>query len=169
MLIGGALLVLGGIPLIWREPLKETLWSKLPTIETSSRSISIIGLTAGILVLVGLVMALTSVPLLLARINPAGRQIPSSPGSIAAGAELFQENCTVCHGVEGLGDGPNAANLSPPPANFRIHVPLHSDRDLYGFISQGVSGTAMPVFGESLTREEIWHLVNYLRDEFGQP
>jgi len=132
-------------------------------------SISVTSLIGGMIVLVGLVVAFASMPALLARINPAGQQIPSSPSSIAAGAELFQENCTVCHGVEGLGDGPNAANLRPPPANLRIHVPLHSDRDLFGFISQGVSGTAMPVFGQSLTREEIWHLVNYLRDKFGQP
>ncbi len=50
---------------------------------------------------------------------------------------------------------------------MRLHVPLHEDRELYGYISQGFPGTQMPAFEGSLTREEIWHLVNYLRDDFG--
>ena len=166
VVIGMALLAFGAIPLIWRDPLREILWSKLPTIETSAWSISVTGLIGGIMIMVGLVLVLTSMPALLARINPAGSQVPTSPSSIATGAKLFQENCAVCHGAEGLGDGPRAASLNPPPASLEIHIPLHSDRELFGFIYEGFPNTAMPSFKDGLTNEEIWHLVNYLRDEF---
>ena len=40
---------------------------------------------------------------------------------------LFQQNCIQCHGVDGRGDGPEAANLNPPPTDFRLHIPVHTD------------------------------------------
>ncbi len=125
-------------------------------------------LSGGIIILVGLLIAVASTPALLARLNPGGEPVSASPSSIVAGGELYQKQCAVCHGVEGLGDGPQATNLEPPPANMRIHVPLHDDRELYGFISQGFPGTAMPAYADGLTHAEIWDLVNYLRAKFGQ-
>ena len=47
------------------------------------------------------------------------------------------------HGLAGHGDGPSAAGLKPPPANLVVHVPLHGDGHLFGFIHDGVEGTAM--------------------------
>jgi copper transport protein len=158
LVIAGGLIALGLVPLIWRRPLRAAQTQGFLTV-------SLIG---GILILSGLVMAVGSSSALLTRTNPADKPILSSPGSIAQGAELFQERCTSCHGIKGLGDGPLAATLEPPPANLGIHVPLHNDRELYGFVSQGFPNTAMPAFEESLSSDQIWHLINYLRDEFGQ-
>jgi mono/diheme cytochrome c family protein len=169
MVIAGVLVALGLIPWLWRQPLREIFdlkSSKKP--KASARPLSVLALSGGIIILMGLIIALASIPALFARLNPGGEPIPASSSSIAAGAELYQKQCAVCHGLEGLGDGPQAANLEPPPANMRIHVPLHKDRELYGFISQGFPGTAMPTYADGLTQEEIWNLVNYLRAEFGQ-
>jgi copper transport protein len=159
VIVSAFLIALGLPPFIWRRPLRTA----------SARLFLIFRLVGGIMILVGLMMAAVSAPDLLARLNPGGEPVPASPGSITAGAKLYQEECAVCHGIEGDGDGPQAASLEPPPASLRIHVPLHTDRDLYSFISQGFPGTAMPAFEGGLASEEIWHLVNYLRDEFGQP
>ena len=35
--------------------------------------------------------------------------------SLTAGARLYEENCTSCHGAKGKGDGEAAADLKPPP------------------------------------------------------
>jgi mono/diheme cytochrome c family protein len=43
------------------------------------------------------------------------------------------------------------------------HVPQHSDRELFWFIYAGIAGTRMPALRDTLTHEEIWHLVNYLK------
>jgi putative copper export protein/mono/diheme cytochrome c family protein len=169
MVIAGVLVALGLIPWLWRQPLREIFDLKSSRkAKASAWLLSVLALSGGIIILMGLIIAVASIPALWARLNPEGEPIPASPSSIAAGAELYQKQCAVCHGVEGLGDGLQAANLEPPPANMRIHVPLHADRELYGFISQGFPGTAMPAYADRLTQAEIWDLVNYLRAKFGQ-
>jgi mono/diheme cytochrome c family protein len=34
------------------------------------------------------------------------------------GRAIYNDNCTACHGVSGKGDGPNAADLTPKPADL---------------------------------------------------
>jgi mono/diheme cytochrome c family protein len=95
------------------------------------------------------------------------RPAPSAE-SIAAGETLYFRECSVCHGETGRGDGPLGLTLRPPPAVLTAHVPLHSDDELYGFIAKGFPNTAMRAFEQDLTAEEIWNLVNYLRDRYGE-
>ncbi|MEM7330604.1 MAG: copper resistance protein CopC [Chloroflexota bacterium] len=84
--------------------------------------------------------------------------------SIAIGQELYTENCVPCHGVEGRADGPAAINLNPPPVDFTDgHTATHTDGDLFFWILQGKEDTAMPAFEDRISREEAWHLVNYIR------
>ena len=98
----------------------------------------------------------------------ARNPIPPASESVAAGEEIYANNCQSCHGASGLGDGPAAVGLQPPPADLVYHVPLHPDSDLFATIVEGKEGTAMPAFGDQLTEEQIWHLVNYLRALAGE-
>lgn len=88
---------------------------------------------------------------------------PPNPESLAIGDRVYTEACASCHGVQGLGDGPAAAGLDPPPANLIIHVPLHPDRVLFEFIHDGIAGTAMVGLADRYTDEEIWHVINYIK------
>jgi copper transport protein len=88
---------------------------------------------------------------------------PPTADSLEAGQGLYAQNCQSCHGVAGLGNGPQAVGLNPPPADLVVHVPLHADGALFGLIKNGIPGTAMPSLGDKLTDEEIWHIVNYIR------
>jgi mono/diheme cytochrome c family protein len=94
-----------------------------------------------------------------------GNPVEATDASIARGRELFQANCTVCHGVTGRGDGPAASSLAIPPADFVVHVPYHTDKFFFEVISRGF-GDVMPSFGEQLSEEDRWNLVNFLRAEF---
>ena len=94
---------------------------------------------------------------------PGRNPIPPTSESVAAGLSLYDTHCQLCHGAEGLGDGPASEGLNPPPANLVVHVPLHPDRALFGFIHDGIEGTAMAAMGETLSDEEVWHIVNYIR------
>ena len=88
---------------------------------------------------------------------------PPDAESLRIGAQVYEDTCLACHGETGLGDGPAGMALDPPPGNLVIHVPLHSDAELYGFVDEGIPGTAMAALGERLSDDEIWHVVNYIR------
>ena len=94
---------------------------------------------------------------------PERNPIPPTSESVAAGLSLYTTHCHQCHGTGGLGDGPASAGLNPPPADLIVHVPLHPDRALYDFIHDGIQGAAMPALGETLSDDEVWHIVNYIR------
>ena len=94
---------------------------------------------------------------------PERNPIPATSESIASGLALYDAYCQTCHGTEGLGDGPASAGLNPPVANLVVHVPLHPDRALFGFIHDGIPEAAMPAMGGTLSDEEVWHIVNYIR------
>ncbi|WP_455199807.1 FTR1 family protein [Kaarinaea lacus] len=96
-------------------------------------------------------------------VGVAPRVIPE-PGSAKT---LFIENCSTCHGADGYGDGPQAATLQPPPANFRDRERQQhrSVFSLYNTISLGVNGTAMPSF-DNLTSQQRWQLAFYVSNFF---
>jgi mono/diheme cytochrome c family protein len=92
-------------------------------------------------------------------VNP----IPDTVESVDAGAALYQANCARCHGVDGLGGGPDAGTTQFPPANLRSgHLLQHSDADIYTWISSGIAG-GMPAWSGTLSETDRWNLVNYLR------
>jgi putative copper resistance protein D len=95
-----------------------------------------------------------------------GNPIEPDAQSIALGRQLYTQNCQQCHGEDGRGDGPLASTLPVPPADFRLHVPYHEDEFFFNVITNGL-GSIMPSFGEQLTEEERWHIVNFLKAEFG--
>jgi copper transport protein len=91
--------------------------------------------------------------------------VAPSSASLARGQELYQSSgCAECHGIAGRGDGPLGRTLNPRPADFRIHMAAgHTDGELYDWLSNGVPGTAMPPFRDSLSENDRWNLINYIR------
>jgi putative copper resistance protein D len=94
-------------------------------------------------------------------IRPAA---PYNAFSIANGLELYREQCAVCHGAMGNGDGPAAAGLRPRPADLTAkHTTDHTAGDIFWWLTNGMPGTAMPGFQERLSVEERWDLINVVR------
>ena len=84
--------------------------------------------------------------------------------SLAAGKTLFEANCAVCHGEQGRGNGPAAANLSIKPPDYgNGHLDIHTDGDIFYWIQNGFPGSPMPAFKDKLSDDDIWNLVNYVR------
>lgn len=73
---------------------------------------------------------------------------PSVAPDLSKGAQLFQANCSACHGAQGHGDGSMAASLDPKPTALsdRTRARERSLLALHQVISSGVEGTAMPSF-----------------------
>jgi putative copper resistance protein D len=90
--------------------------------------------------------------------------VPYTAASIAAGSKLYAEYCAQCHGPSGAGDGLAGFRLPRPPADLRAaHTTHHTAGDLYWWISEGIPAAGMPGFGERLSEEERWDLVNFVR------
>lgn len=84
--------------------------------------------------------------------------------SISTGATLYADNCAVCHGEQGEGDGPGAEGLDPQPADLHAeHVQELTDGGLFYIVSHGRPETAMPAWEGTLSEDERWHVVNFMR------
>lgn len=93
-----------------------------------------------------------------ARRNP----VTATPESVRRGGDLYVVYCTPCHGTGGRGDGLVSTKFVPPPdlSNAELHK-ARTDGYWQSYLSVG--GAIMPSYGEALTSEERWHVVNYLR------
>jgi len=117
----------------------------------------------GALAAVGLLVAINATTLRIGFAEELANPFPATAASVEEGRGAYAAACAECHGIAGRGDGPLAETLDPPPADLIVHIPLHTDSILYQFIRDGIPGTAMPTQEGSLSEEEMWHLVNYLR------
>jgi len=90
-------------------------------------------------------------------------------GDAAAGKMLFEKTCVLCHGQEGKGDGPAAAALNPKPKNFADPaVVAKSDKELFDTITKGRPGTPMASFEKTLTEQQRWDILAYVRSLGGK-
>lgn len=94
-------------------------------------------------------------------------------------ADLYRVNCSVCHGLQGLGDGPVRPHLTSPesfhasktgqpyapPPNLQESRQRLNEDAVFTIITNGI--VVMPRFGLLLTEEERWDLVRYLFDTQG--
>ena len=83
--------------------------------------------------------------------------------SLDRGRDRYDIYCAVCHGTEGLGDGPVAEKLANAVRNLNDQRVLDSsDGWIYSVIVNGY-GALMPGYGGRIQREDRWHVVNYVR------
>ncbi len=83
--------------------------------------------------------------------------------NLTRAAKLFADNCALCHGTTGGGDGPAGVALDPKPANFLDHEMMDAAAPLGEFntIRLGVPGTGMTPFPQ-LSDEDTWSLAAYV-------
>jgi len=102
------------------------------------------------LVAVGLALALAGV----------GACVPAD--SAKSGAALYRQNCVVCHGPTGAGDGAQASELPVPPANLRQLAAANDGvfpagsvmATIYGYRGKDYAGL-MPEFGPLLDSPNV--------------
>jgi mono/diheme cytochrome c family protein len=100
----------------------------------------------------------------------------ANEAAVNLGQKLYTQYCASCHGADGKGNGPNAANLTPKPTDLtqlakrnggkfpfyetmlsiegRSPTGQEQDTDLPG-IAKAHGDSKMPVWGEVFSREEL--------------
>jgi mono/diheme cytochrome c family protein len=90
--------------------------------------------------------------------------VKATADSVEAGKQQFTIFCAPCHGPEGKGGvtGPVATKFIPPPDLSNADLQKQrTDGYWHSYIVAG--GAVMPAYGEALSSQEAWHIVNYLR------
>lgn len=88
----------------------------------------------------------------------------AEPEAIERGATIYAAECADCHGETGLGDGPQmieddrfAAQIAAP-----ADMAWLNDSHIYTIINEG-AGEDMPAFDDTLTPEEHWDVIAFVR------
>jgi high-affinity iron transporter len=92
--------------------------------------------------------------------------VPKVPPSIDNGRRLFGQGCEGCHGIDGSSRTELALELSTKAPDLRTLSPSHADpavlQRIYGAVSFGVPGTAMPSYREAWSESERWDVSAYV-------
>ena len=90
--------------------------------------------------------------------------IKPTESSLAVGRQHYQTFCVPCHGPEAKGGvtGLVATKFIPTPDLTNAELQRQrTDGYWHSYIVAG--GAVMPSYGEALSSQEAWHIVNYLR------
>ncbi|MBI3783456.1 MAG: c-type cytochrome [Deltaproteobacteria bacterium] len=88
-----------------------------------------------------------------------------APAQLAEGQGIFLAQCASCHGPNGNGQGTFNEVLVSKASDLTQtqSIAKRSDSELFKITSDGVAGTPMPSFARTLSDDERWKAVAYLR------
>lgn len=87
----------------------------------------------------------------------------SDKENMAIGKSLYSKHCKSCHGAEGYGDGPKAADMKGDLGDFST-ADFQSQTDGELFYKTTFGRADMPEFAKKLPEDEDrWLIVNYVR------
>ncbi len=104
----------------------------------------------------------------LPAVPPATQSVASSPiypivpPDLVNGAKVYNQECSQCHGTKGLGDGPQASQLSVPVATLGLSdfARQYSPAEWFSVVTKGNMEKFMPAFA-NLTDRQRWDVVAY--------
>jgi putative copper resistance protein D len=98
---------------------------------------------------------------------PTSFYVPAEPyaaASVMHGAHIYADNCALCHGADGKGNGPSAAGLAARPADLTApHLSAYTPGDFFWWVSNGGGNGAMPGFAGIMSPADRWDVINFIR------
>jgi mono/diheme cytochrome c family protein len=152
--VGGVAAVMGGVAALrWVDNMSQS-----PRIVPGER---VFTMPAG-------VVARGGTPIIPKEQRDLAAKVPNpmkvSAESVAVGKERYTTFCAPCHGPEVKGGvtGPVSTKFVPTPdlTNAQLQAG-RTDGYWHNYIMAG--GAVMPAYGEAMSSEEAWHIVNFLR------
>jgi len=98
-----------------------------------------------------------------AKYKSMANPVDADDESLEVGEELYMQHCKSCHGKEGLGDGPKAADQKGELGDFSDEdFQAQTDGDIFYKSKEGRDD--MPGYAKKIPDDEdIWHVVNFVR------
>jgi len=90
--------------------------------------------------------------------NPA----TADEANLVAGARLYSDHCTLCHGDPARPKSPLADSLNPPAPQFTDDMADMPENQNFYIIQHGIRWTAMPGWKNVLSEQQTWQLVTLL-------
>ena len=87
-------------------------------------------------------------------------QAPENEASYMAGADVYKQNCAVCHGLPNQPKTNIAEGMSPAPPQLFKGKGVTDDEawESYWKVESGIRMTGMPGFKGKLTEPQIWQV-----------
>jgi mono/diheme cytochrome c family protein len=88
--------------------------------------------------------------------------VTADEANLVAGARLYRDHCTLCHGDPAHLKSPLADSLNPPAPQFMNDMPDMPENQNFYILEHGIRWTAMPGWKNVVTDQQLWQLVTFL-------
>lgn len=100
----------------------------------------------------------------VAKEAPKTAGLPASEINLVAGAQVFQQNCAVCHGLPGKEPDLISQGMFPQPPQLFKGKGVTDDPvcETYWKAANGIRLSGMPAFKKTLSDQELWQVSQLL-------
>jgi len=88
--------------------------------------------------------------------------VAADEANLVAGARLYSDHCTLCHGDPAHPKSPLADSLNPPAPQFTDDMADMPENQNFYIIQHGIRWTAMPGWKNVLSEQQTWQVVTLL-------
>jgi thiosulfate dehydrogenase len=88
--------------------------------------------------------------------------LTADEANLVAGAHLYRDHCTLCHGDPAHPKSLLADSLNPPAPQFMNDMADMPENQNFYILQHGIRWTAMPSWKNVLTEQQVWQLVTFL-------
>jgi mono/diheme cytochrome c family protein len=89
--------------------------------------------------------------------------LPASEENLVAGAKLYRQMCSRCHGVSKESSNVYGDSFYPPAPNLAASRTSYTENEMFWIVKHGVRNTAMPAWGNLLSDDDIRQVVALVR------
>ena len=95
--------------------------------------------------------------------------IQANAQNLSAGARLYEQNCSYCHGGLVQRISPMRAKFNPPVPQILNHIPGDPDAHLFWAVKHGIRLSGMPSWAGILGDDQIWQVVTFVKHSANLP
>lgn len=86
-----------------------------------------------------------------------------SDDTLVAGAKLYRDNCSGCHGSSANPDAALGHNFNPPAPQFMADPAEMPENENFYIIQHGIRWTGMPAWKSKFNDTQIWQVVTFIK------